>query len=105
MHRISARQNATLEELHEMTARIEKLSRAEHDLISDVHPQVSEIKEKVENVREVVSSERSWAFRFASSDAQDLSLANPHSQRAALMSKFLLDYFTRLCPNTALKQT
>ena len=43
----------------EMTARIEKLSRAEHDLISDVHPQVSEIKEKVENVREVVSSERS----------------------------------------------
>ena len=59
MHRISSRQNATLKELHEMTARIEKLSRAEHDLISDVHPQVSEIKEKVENVSEVVSSERS----------------------------------------------
>jgi hypothetical protein len=59
MHRISSRQDATLEELHEMTARIEKLSRAEHDLISDVHPQVNEIKEKVENVREVVSSERS----------------------------------------------
>ena len=59
MHRISSRQNATLEELHEMTARIEKLSRAEHDLISDVHPQVNEIKEKVENVREAVSSERS----------------------------------------------
>jgi DNA replication initiation complex subunit (GINS family) len=48
-----------VEELHEMTARIEKLSRAEHDLIRDVHPQVSEIKEKVENVREVVSSEKS----------------------------------------------
>ena len=59
MHRISSRQNATLEELHEMTARIEKLSRAEHDLISDVHPQVNEIKQKVENVREAVSSERS----------------------------------------------
>ncbi len=59
MHRISSRQDATLEELHGMTARIEKLSRAEHDLISDVHPQVSEIKEKVENVREAVSSERS----------------------------------------------
>ena len=44
-----------LEELHAMTTRIEKLSRAEHDLISDVHPQVSEIKEQVENVREVVS--------------------------------------------------
>jgi DNA replication initiation complex subunit (GINS family) len=47
-----------LGELHEMTARIERLSQAEHDLISDVHPQVSEIKEKVENVREVVSSEK-----------------------------------------------
>ncbi|HEY3661123.1 MAG TPA: hypothetical protein VGK91_07840 [Candidatus Udaeobacter sp.] len=59
MHRISSRQNTTLEELHEMTARIEKLSRAEHDLIRDVHPQVNEIKEKVDNVREAVSSERS----------------------------------------------
>ena len=57
MHRISSRQNAVLEEVHEMTARIEKLSRAEHDLIRDVHPQVSEIKEHVENVREVVSPE------------------------------------------------
>jgi len=55
MHRISSRQDAMLEELHAMTTRIEKLSRAEHDLISDVHPQVSEIKEQVENVREVVS--------------------------------------------------
>ena len=59
MQRISSRQDTTLEELHEMTARIEKLSRAEHDLISDVHPQVSEIKEQVENVREVVSSRTS----------------------------------------------
>ena len=59
MHRISSRQDATLEELHEMTARIEKLSQLEHDLISDVHPQVSEIKEKVETVKEVVSSEKS----------------------------------------------
>ena len=57
MHRISSRQNATLEELHEMTGRIERLSRAEHDLISDVHPQVSEIKEHVKNVRDVVSPE------------------------------------------------
>lgn len=48
-----------LEELHEVTTRIEKLSEAEHDLISDVHPQVSEIKEHIENVREVVSPEKS----------------------------------------------
>jgi hypothetical protein len=59
MHRISSRQDATLEELHEMTTRTEKLSQCEHDLIRDVHPQVNEIKEKVENVREVVSSEKS----------------------------------------------
>jgi hypothetical protein len=59
MHRISSRQDAMLEELHEMTTRIEKLSKAEHDLISDVHPQVSEIKQHVENVREVVSPEKS----------------------------------------------
>jgi hypothetical protein len=59
MHPISSRQDALLEELHETTKRIEKLSRAEHDLISDVHPQVSEIKEQVQNVREVVSAGKS----------------------------------------------
>lgn len=48
-----------LEELHEMTTRIEKLSQSEHDLISDVHPQVNEIKEHVQNVREAVSPEKS----------------------------------------------
>ena len=48
-----------LEELHEMTRRIEKLSHAEHDLISEVHPQVGEIKEHVQNVREAVSPEKS----------------------------------------------
>ena len=58
MYRISSRQDALLEELHEVTKRIEKLSKAEHDLISDVHPQVNEIKEHVENVREVVSPEK-----------------------------------------------
>ena len=59
MHRISSRQNAVLEELHGMTTRIERLSQAEHDLISDVHPQVSEIKEHVQDVKEVVSPEKS----------------------------------------------
>lgn len=57
MHRISSRQDAMLQELHEMATRIEKLSQAEHDLISDVHPRVNEIKEHVQNVEEVVSSE------------------------------------------------
>jgi len=59
MHRISSRQDAMLEELHEMTRRIEKLSQAEHDLITEVHPQVGEIKEHVQNVREAVSPEKS----------------------------------------------
>ena len=59
MYSISSRQDALLEELHEMTMRIEKLSQSEHDLIRDVHPQVTEIKEKVETVKEVVSSEGS----------------------------------------------
>ena len=55
MHRISARQNAMLKELHEMTERIERLSEAEHDLIREVHPQVSEIKQNVETVKEAVA--------------------------------------------------
>lgn len=58
MRSISSRQNAMLEELREMTARIERLSQAEHDLISQVHPQVGEIKEHVEDVREAISPER-----------------------------------------------
>ena len=59
MHRISSRQDAFLKELHEVTKRIEKLSKSEHDLISEVHPQVSEIKEHVEDVRNAVSPEKS----------------------------------------------
>jgi hypothetical protein len=59
MHRISSRQDTLLEELREVTTRIEKLSQAEHDLIREVHPKVSEIKEHVEDVKEVVSSEKS----------------------------------------------
>ena len=47
-----------LKELREMTARIAKLSQAEHDLIREVHPQVSEIKEHVQDVRNVVSPEK-----------------------------------------------
>ena len=57
MHRLSSRQEAMLKELHDMTTRIEGLSRAEHDLIREVHPQVDEIKDKVEDVADAVSSE------------------------------------------------
>lgn len=50
-----------LKELHEMTARIEGLSRAEHDLLREVHPKVSEIKDKIDDVAEAVSTENSSA--------------------------------------------
>ena len=43
-----------LKELHEMTARIEQLSRSEHELIREVHPKVSANKEHVENVVDAV---------------------------------------------------
>jgi hypothetical protein len=45
MYRISAQQNRLLNKLGEQGKRIEKLSRIEHDLIKEVHPQVSEIKD------------------------------------------------------------
>ena len=61
MHRISARQDALLKELHDITTRIEGLSKAEHDMIRDVHPKVREIKEHVENVAEAVSPQNSAA--------------------------------------------
>jgi t-SNARE complex subunit (syntaxin) len=66
MHRISSRQDTMLKELHEMTTRIEDLSRAEHDLIRDVHPQVGEIKEKVEDVADAVSAGTTNTERSAS---------------------------------------
>jgi hypothetical protein len=57
MHRISSRQDALLKELHQITMRIERFSKTEHDLIQEVHPQVSEIKEHVEHVAEKVSDD------------------------------------------------
>jgi hypothetical protein len=57
MHRISSRQTAMLNELRDMTKRVEHLSQAGHDLIRDVHPQVGEIKEHVETVKEAISPE------------------------------------------------
>lgn len=48
MHRISTKQNAFLDQLHAQGKRIEKLSKLEHALIKEVHPQVGEIKEGME---------------------------------------------------------
>ncbi len=52
-----------LKELHEVIQRIEQLSKAEHDLIKEVHPKVAEIKEHVETVAEAVSPDASHAKR------------------------------------------
>jgi hypothetical protein len=50
MYRISAKQNFLLAQLRDQNKRIEKLSRVEHDLIKEVHPQVGEIKEGMEEM-------------------------------------------------------
>ena len=46
-----------MQELHDMTKRIERLSKAEHDLIKQVHPVVGDIKESVEEVAEAVTND------------------------------------------------
>jgi hypothetical protein len=58
MHRLSSKQEMMLKELHDMTERIEKLSKAEHDLIKEVHPKVEEIKESVEDVSDAVEKQK-----------------------------------------------
>jgi hypothetical protein len=50
MGRISAKQNHLMEQLREQGRRVEKLSKAEHDLIKEVHPQVGQIKEGMDEM-------------------------------------------------------
>ena len=50
MYRLSQKQNRLLDRLGEQGKRIEKLSKIEHDLIKEVHPQVGEIKEGLEEM-------------------------------------------------------
>jgi hypothetical protein len=54
MHRISTKQKKLLDQLREQGKRIEKLSKAEHDLIKEVHPKVGKIKEGMEEMIAVV---------------------------------------------------
>ena len=54
MQRISSKQNTLLAQLREQGKRIEKLSKIEHDLIKEVHPQVGEIKEGMVEMMAVV---------------------------------------------------
>ena len=54
MWRLSVKQNVLLDQIREQARRIEKLSKAEHDLIKEVHPQVNEIKEGMDEMMAVV---------------------------------------------------
>jgi len=54
MRRLSIKQNSLLDQLRDQGKRIEKLSRIEHDLIKEVHPQVNEIKEGMEEMMAAV---------------------------------------------------
>jgi hypothetical protein len=56
MHQISAKQNRLMVELREQGQRIEDLSRNEHELIKEVHPQVGDIKAGVEEVMAAVKN-------------------------------------------------
>jgi len=65
MGRISAKQNRLMDQLREQGRRIEKLSKVEHDLIREVHPQVGEIKESMEEVIAVVKENTATQIREA----------------------------------------
>jgi hypothetical protein len=54
MQRISSKQNTLLDQLRDQGKRIEKLSKIEHDLIKEAHPQVGEIKEGMQEIMAVV---------------------------------------------------
>ena len=54
MRRLSIKQDSLLDQLRDQGKRIEKLSRIEHDLIKEVHPQVNQIKEGMEEMMAVV---------------------------------------------------
>jgi len=54
MHRLSTKQNILLDQLRAQGKRIEKLSKIEHDLIKEVHPQVGEIKDGMDEMIAVV---------------------------------------------------
>jgi hypothetical protein len=55
MHRISSRQNAVLMQLTTQAHRIEEISRQEHAILAEVHPNVEAIQKGVDQVSEKVT--------------------------------------------------
>ena len=62
MHQISTKQNAFLDQLRAQGERIEKLSKVEHDLIREVHPQVGEITDEMDAMVAVVKENAGKTF-------------------------------------------
>jgi hypothetical protein len=54
MHRISSRQNAVLDQLRRQAERIEQVSREEHALVAELHPNVKSLHKEVVEVSEKV---------------------------------------------------
>lgn len=73
MYRISEKQNSLLDRLTEQGKRIERLSKIEHDLIKEVHPQVSEIKDGMDEMMAAVkeNTEITVAAAAAAPEAQN----------------------------------
>jgi hypothetical protein len=65
MYRLSLKQNRLLDRLTEQGKRIERLSKIEHDLIKEVHPQVGEIKESMNEVIAAVKENTEAAAQAA----------------------------------------
>src|SRR5215469_18175964 len=59
MHRISTRQNAVLDQLRKQAERIERVSKEEHRILTELHPSVEAIEEGINQVSEQVSEEKS----------------------------------------------
>jgi len=55
MHRISTRQNAVLDQLRQQAQRIEKISKEEHAILSELHPNVESIQKSVDEVSDEVT--------------------------------------------------
>jgi hypothetical protein len=65
MHRISQKQNAMLEELHDQAHRIEKVAKEEHELVKELHPKVHNIEKVVGEVAETTGADAEAEVRKA----------------------------------------
>ncbi len=63
MHRISKEQGVVLKQLRQQGERIEYLSREEHDLVKELHPQVEKIQEHVKQIADEAPGQQTKASR------------------------------------------